>query len=253
MLPDGLHAVQAEGAVAFAAPEVEAWVHAVLGRGARLYEAAKQEAEALFQGRGPVPVVRTPRGRWVVRRYHRGGLVAAPLLRDRYLRVGLARPLREASASHEARRRGIATPQVMGGAVYPSGPIYRADLITEYVPNGTDLARALFRDELTVGERMQILRSVGALVARAAATGIEHVDLNAKNVLLDWSAGGPTPLLLDLDRCRVLPVGVRGDPTPMVERLTRSLRRHAELTRRGIGQGELAMLLEGVGTGATVA
>jgi 3-deoxy-D-manno-octulosonic acid kinase len=167
--------------------------------------------------------------------------------------VGLARPLREASASHEARRRGIATPRVMAGAIYPSGPIYRADLVTEYVANGGDLARALFHDDLTGGERMQILRSVGALVARAAAAGIEHADLNAKNVLLDRSAGEPMPLLLDLDRCRVLAPGVRGDPALMVERLTRSLRKHAERSGRGLGQGELATLLEGAGVAGAVA
>ena len=253
MLPDGLHVVQTEGVLAFAAPEVEAWVHAALTRGVHLYEAAKEQAEALLEGRVPVPVVRTPRGRWVVRRYHRGGLVAAPLLRDRYLRVGLARPLREAGASHEARRRGIATPRVMAGAVYPSGPIYRADLVTEYVAGGGDLARALFHDDLTGGERIQILRCVGALVARAAAAGIEHADLNAKNVLLDWSAGGPMPLLLDLDRCRVLPPGVRGDPTPMVARLTRSLHKHAERSGRGIGQGELTVLLESAGVAGSAA
>jgi hypothetical protein len=71
--------------------------------------------------------------------------------------------------------------------------------------------------------------------------------VNAKNVLLDWTAGGPTPLLLDLDRCRVLPPGVPGDPTRMIERLARSLRRHSERTGRGLGQGEWAVLRQGAG------
>jgi 3-deoxy-D-manno-octulosonic acid kinase len=246
-LPDGLAPVEAPGARAFAAPEVEAWVRGVLARGERLHDAASAQAEFHLRGRGSVPVVRTARGRWVVRHYHRGGLLAAPLLRDRYLRVGVERPLREASASGEVLRRGIATPRVMGGAAYHDGPFYRADLITEYVANGGDLARALFHDELTQAERKQILRSVGGLLARAAAAGIEHPDVNAKNVLLDWTAGGPIPLLLDLDRCRVLPPGVPSDPTRMLERLARSLRRHSEWTGRGLGQGEWAVLREGAG------
>lgn len=246
-LPDGLHPVELAAGLAFAAPEVEAWVRGVLGRGERLHEAASAQAEFLLQGRGSVPVVRTPRGRWVVRRYHRGGLIAAPLLYDRHLRMGTGRPLREAVASHEVLRRGIATPRVMGGALYFDGPFYRADIVTEYVANGGDLARALFHDDLTGGERLQILRGVGALVARAAAAGIVHRDLNAKNVLLDWTAGGPVPLILDLDRCRVLPPGVAGDASPMLERLARSLRKHGERSGRGLGQGEWAMLRTGAG------
>jgi 3-deoxy-D-manno-octulosonic acid kinase len=246
-LPDGLHPVAARGALAFAAPEVEAWVRGALAAAGRLYEAAVAHAEFSLEGRARVPVVRTSSGRWVVRRYQRGGLVAGPLLRDRYLRVGRPRPLVEASASAETLRRGIATPRVMAGAVYPSGPFYRADLVTEYVANGGDLARALFHDERTPAERTQILHAVGGLIARAAASGIEHVDLNAKNVLLDATPGGATPLLLDLDRCRVLPPGVPGDPIPMLERLERSLRKLAQRTGRGLGKSEWASLRAGAG------
>jgi 3-deoxy-D-manno-octulosonic acid kinase len=240
-----LHPVDARGALAFAAPEVEAWVRRALADAGRLYEAALAHAEFSLEGRARVPVVHTPRGRWVVRRYHRGGRVAGPLLRDRYLRVGRPRPLVEASASHETRRRGIATPRVMAGAVYPIGPFYRADLVTEFVANGGDLARALFHDARPPAERSEILRTVGALIARAAAAGIEHADLNAKNVLLDSTAGGATPLLLDLDRCRVLPPGMAGDPIPMLERLERSLRKHADRTGKPLGNAEWTSLRAG--------
>jgi len=246
-LPEGLHLVPAPAAVAFAAPEVEAWVRATLSRGERLYEAADGQAEAVLAGRGPVLVLRTPRGQWVVRRYRRGGRVAAPLLGERYLRVGVARPLREALASAEVRRRGIPTPRVMAGAVYPGWTFYRADLITEYVADATDLAHALFEEERAAEERARILRAVGSLVARAAAAGIEHPDLNAKNVLIDRSAGEAVPVLLDLDRCRLWPAGVTAEPDPMVERLARSLRRHAERSRRGLGRAEWGALREGAG------
>ena len=247
-LPDGLRAVEADrGALVFTAPEAEAWVRGALADDGRLYEAALAHAEFCLEGRARVPVVSTPRGRWVVRRYHRGGMVAGPLLRDRHLRLGPTRPLLEASASAAALRRGIATPRVMAGAVYPNGPFYRADLITEYVTNGGDLAHVLFRSERTPTERTQILHDVGALIARAAAAGIEHADLNAKNVLLDSTPGGTSALLLDLDRCRVLPAGVAGNPIPMLERLERSLRKLGERTGRGLGVSEWASLRGGAG------
>ena len=242
--PAVLQVVVGKGVEAFAAPEIEAWVRTTLVGGKRLYEAAAQEAVALLEGRGPVPVVSTRLGCWVVRRYRRGGWVAAPLLGERYLRVGVERPLREAEASAEARRRGIATPRVVAGAVYRSGPFYRADLITEFVAEASDLAHALFRAEHSDTERAEILYAVGTLIGRSAAAGIEHSDLNAKNVLLEHGLGGPVPLLLDLDRCRVLPPGVAGNPTPMLERLARSLRKHSELTRRELGLGEWRILSE---------
>ena len=44
-LPRGLRAVRGVGgALAFAAPEVEAWVRGALGRGEGLYEAATRDA-----------------------------------------------------------------------------------------------------------------------------------------------------------------------------------------------------------------
>jgi 3-deoxy-D-manno-octulosonic acid kinase len=242
-LPSGLQAVRGEGgAEAFTTPEVEAWVRGALERGERLHDAASRQADAVLQGRGPVPVVTTARGRWVVRRYRRGGRVAAPLLGDRYLRIGLPRPLREARASHELRRRGIPTPRVMAGAVYPSGAFYRADLVTEYVADAVDLARLLFEEQRTRRERADAMREVGRLIARTAAAGVEHADLNAKNVLLEPRRGGPLPLFLDLDRCRVLPPGIRADSGRMLARLNRSLRRHEHRSARPLQPEEWAVL-----------
>ena len=248
-LPAGLQIVRGADAEAFSAPEVEAWVRAALARDETLYEAATEQADLLLQGRGPVPVVTTTRGRWVVRRYRHGGWVAGPLLGDRYLRVGVGRPVQEACTSAEVRRRGIATPRVMAGAVYRHGPFYRADLITEFIAEARDLAHALFDAEHSEAERAEILRAVGALLARSAAAGIEHPDVNAKNVLLERSVGGPFPLLLDLDRCRTRPPGVACDAAPMVERLARSLRKHEERTRLWIGRSEWGILWENAGLG----
>lgn len=249
MLPGDLAELRgASGAAAFAAPELQAWVRAALERGEPLHDAAAREADGVLHGRGPAPIVTTPSGRWVVRRYQRGGRVAAPLLRDRYLRVGAARPLREAHASAEARRRGIPTPRVVAGAVYPAGAFYRADLVTEYVADAVDLARLLFEQQRAPDERLDVLDAVGRLIARAAAAGIEHPDLNAKNVLV--VPGGASPLLLDLDRCRVHPEGERGDAERMLGRLERSLRKHERRTGRAVRAGAWFALAAAARAGA---
>ena len=241
-LPSGLASVDGfGGAQAFATPEVEAWVRGALGRGEELHEAATRQADGMLQGRGPVPVLTTSRGRWVVRRYHRGGWIG-PVLHDRHLRMGLPLPLREARASHEVRRRGIPTPRVMAGAVYPSGLFYRADIMTEYVANAVDLAHLLFKEDRSRRDRSDVLREVGRLLARSAAAGIEHADLNARNVLVERERGGPQPLFLDLDRCRVLPPGVRADPRIMLARLFRSLRKHESQSARPLAPEEWSVL-----------
>ena len=48
--------------------------------------AARHPEARTLRGRGKVYVVPGPTGLMAVRHYHRGGAVAAPLLRDRYLR-----------------------------------------------------------------------------------------------------------------------------------------------------------------------
>jgi 3-deoxy-D-manno-octulosonic acid kinase len=165
------------------------------------------------------------------------------------LRIGLSRPLREARASLEARRRGIPTPRVMAGAIYPSGLFYRADLVTEYVADAVDLAELLFREDRTRRERSDVLREVGRLIGRTAAAGIEHADLNAKNVLIEAQRGGALPLFLDLDRCRVLPPGLRATPDRMLERLRRSLRKHEKQSSRVLAPEEWAVLAGSAGEG----
>ena len=131
-IPPGFEAVSGVSARGFARPEAVAWVEQALGRWGTLHRASRHESDVIeFTGRGTVRAVPAPdgEGRWVVRRYRRGGMLA-PLLGDRYLRRGEPRPLRETRASEAARRSGIATPPVIAGVIYPAGAWYRADLVT---------------------------------------------------------------------------------------------------------------------------
>ena len=251
-LPPELHAVRGtSSARAFTSQEAEAWVRSVLGDGERLHEAASRQADAILQGRAPVPVLTTPQGRWAIRRYQRGGMVAGPLLGDRYLRLGLPRPVREALASHELRQRGVPTPRVMAGAVYPGRVFYRADLVTEFVPDAADLTCLLFEEERSGPERAEVMEGVGRLLAFTAAAGVEHLDLNAKNVLVARRSTGIRPLLLDLDRCLVLPPGTRVDPRAMLKRLYRSLRKYETASGRLLGAGEWSILSRCANAGDT--
>ncbi|MBI4539825.1 MAG: hypothetical protein HY704_10000 [Gemmatimonadetes bacterium] len=188
------------------------------------YAAGHPQAERL-EGRGPLYSVPVEAGAWVIRHYRRGGAVAR-LLADRYLRVGTLRPLREISASVELRRRWIPTPAVVAVVLYPAGPFYRADIATVRVPCARDLAEVLFVEPSGPREeRLLACRAAGDLLRRLAECGVLHGDLNAKNILLEWTAWPPRVHLVDLDRCRFVERVSPWQRERMLRRLRRSLRK----------------------------
>jgi 3-deoxy-D-manno-octulosonic acid kinase len=153
--------------------------------------------------------------------------LVSKLLGDRYLRWGRVRPYHETAASEAARKRGIPTPRVVAAAMYPEGAFYRADLVTDFVSDSSDLVETLFDDRRKgpggAGERLDALRATGELIRKLASVGIRHRDLHARNVLLEWQGAAPTAHLLDLDRCEVGREGTQISPVSMHQRLRRSL------------------------------
>ncbi len=243
-----------------ARPEALPWARYVLEGGETLHGAASRVRGAHpLEGRSTVFVIPAPGGRgtagtpsarWAVRHYVRGGRLAPALLGDRYLMGGRIRPFHELQASEEARARGIPTPRVLAASLYPGRFFYRADLVTEFVPDSTELVEAVFDTRRTgVGgsiERKEALRAAGSLIRRMGETGIAHRDLHAGNILLQWKGSAPLPHLLDLDRCEVSPGRAPLSPEPMALRLRRSLRKWEGRTGLRISKGEWGALEEGV-------
>lgn len=219
---------------AFALPGAVPWLEGLLKGGGEIHSwAGSHPARRALGGRGETWSVPAPDGgdeRWVVRHYYRGGL-AAGWLGDRYLTLGEPRPFAEARASREARRRGIPTPEVVAGAVYRDGIFYRADLVTEEIPEATDLANLLTLHPGSVGEN-EALAAAGGLVRRLEVEGIFHPDVHAGNVVIQAMGGGSQAHLVDLDRCCVRSLGVPAPAFPMRRRLERSLRKLER--RRGV-------------------
>lgn len=227
-VPEGYVTGRERGAEIVALPSAIRIVSEALVSGSTLYDWAAASAGARsFTGRGAAWAVSTPAGDWVVRHYRRGGAVAR-VLRDRYLRAGASRPLKELRASVAARGRGVPTPEIVAAVVYGAGPVYRADLATRLVPEAADLADVtLGPARLAEPGREAAWRAAGALLKLALAAGVEHRDLNLRNILVQRPASrAPLAFLLDLDRARVheQPVSdvVRAG---MLERLHRSRRK----------------------------
>lgn len=249
-LPDGYAAARAPHAWAFAVQSALPWLDEVLASGSTLHEwAAALDDRVALAGRGAVHSVPAPapgpdaRARWVVRHYYRGGAVAR-LLVDRYLAVGVPRPWIEARASMQARSRGIPTPAAVAGAVYPAGPFYRADLVTEEIPGGADLAAVVFQGVRDLDPIASLL-ATGQLVRRMEHEGLYHPDLNAKNVVLRSGPDGPQAHLVDLDRCCLREWGIPAPVFPMRDRLRRSLRKLGMRFHRALTSDEWKALRAG--------
>jgi len=250
-VPEGYEAAQAGVVRFFGLTPALPCLESIVTSGATLHGwAAGNPDRRSLPGRGPVYSVPSPAPgpapspRWVVRHYHRGGWLAN-WMGDRYAPLGDPRPVREAWASLEARCRGVPTPRVVGGAAYEAGRLYRADLITEEIPDSADLATLLLGSPLFAEAEAglpprrrgmvdpeEVLYQAGRLVGSLELAGIFHPDLHAGNVVLESRPEGPRAHLVDLDRCRVRTLVVPAAAARMRRRLERSLRKLER--RRGV-------------------
>ncbi len=251
-LPEGYVSVEAAGARGFAWSAGTTWLESVLRDGGTLADWAGAGALGTRGGgRAPVLVVAAAvsgpdgRARWATRRYRRGGAAAA-LLGDRYLRGRRTRPEAELRASVAARARGVRTPAVVAGAVYPVGLFYRADLVTELVPDAHTLSDSLFGDDAHA-DADAALNAAGRLVRSLEEARVEHRDLNAGNIVLRSVSGGMEPWVLDLDRCRVVEVGGPRASGAMRGRLERSLTKLGHRHRRPLARAAWEALRVGYG------
>ncbi|MBM4078070.1 MAG: hypothetical protein FJ278_00100, partial [Planctomycetes bacterium] len=179
-------------------------------------EAETSQATALM-GRGFVAVVpmRAEGEQVVIRHYAHGGLwrkVAGDVL------LGTRRPVRELVVAEAARLGGVPTAEALAAVVTKwFGPFYRANLISRYIPDTTDLIAFLSGSlEGEVGGHsppcMGVARTRAGIRAAAAAVAamhracILHADLQLKNILVRFRPDGAAEaFVIDFDKSRVLP------------------------------------------------
>lgn len=181
--------------------------------------------------RGDAEVVHSTKGRgsvlkrvvggepWVLRHYHRGGLVSS-FIYDHYLWLGLerTRAFREWRLLHALHARGLPVPEPLAARVERAGPIYQADIALAYLAGTRTLSSHLDRDGITGEQWLEI----GRMLRRFHDHGVDHPDLTAHNILID--ADGRL-FLVDFDNAFLRPQGAwqaRG-----MDRLQRSLRKVA--------------------------
>jgi 3-deoxy-D-manno-octulosonic acid kinase len=174
---------------------------------------------AVSGGRGAARRVTTPAGRAVLRHYRRGGFVAR-ISEDAYLWRGedAVRSFAELRVLAAARRAGLPVPMPFAARYARRGLVYRADILVAEIEGAETLGSRLASAPGAID-----WVALGRLIARFHSAGIEHVDLNAHNVLI----AGDGMHLVDFDRARLHTPARPGTPWALgvLSRLDRSLRK----------------------------
>jgi 3-deoxy-D-manno-octulosonic acid kinase len=188
---------------------------------AELFDTAYWRAQGALQelagGRASVAIVTARAERWVLRHYRRGGFIAR-FARDSYFWLGEARTrsFAEWRLLAELRRRGLPVPAPIAARYVRGVLTYRADLITEHLPDCRTLADAITGAQLP----REHWSAVGQTLAAFHREGVHHADLNAHNIMLEHAVA-PRIYLLDFDRGRIGPRGAWEQD--VLARLRRSL------------------------------
>ena len=165
-------------------------------------------------GRGATLFINHDGSEWVLKHYHRGGLIGR-WLSDGFLWSGRAsaRSVVELDLLSEIVAAGLPAPIPVAAHVRRKGWFYTADLITARIPDVTP-----FSSRLAAGAAgADIWTKVGACVGRFHAAGFYHADLSTHNLQID---SANNIYLLDWDRGRKLPAG--GWQQKNLDRLHRS-------------------------------
>ena len=138
---------------------------------------------------------------WVLRTYHRGGFISR-LSKSRYIWTGCerTRAFREIRLTATLFAKDLPVPRPVAAYVIRHGLTYEAALITQRIPGARTLAECLNDTHIPAEVLNTMLTNVGQMIRRFHDHGLDHVDLNARNILIDPHN---SPWLIDLDRCRL--------------------------------------------------
>ena len=160
----------------------------------------------------------------VLRKFLRGGLIGK-FNRDLFLRTGKAksRAMLEFDLLRWMHAKDLPVPRPVAARYTPSGPFYRADIITERIPDARPLEDVLRETSLYT----PTWRAVGATIKRLHDHGVFHSDLNCRNILIDKDE---TIWIIDFDKCEI-----RGPGNWMTQNLDRLLRSFRKENARPLG------------------
>lgn len=197
-------------------------------------------------GRGALGAIEADGERWIVRRFHHGGLLRA--LGER-LFLAPARPFRELALAHALRTGGLPTPRVVAARCVRAAPLgWRLALVSARIEGATDASEVLERlrrGGLTAPERRRFLATLGGLVGRLHAARFLHADLTTKNLLVSADLG--SAWVVDLDRGRVVSALSAPARLDNLRRLYRFVKRREARSRACLSRADHARFLAAYG------
>ena len=192
-IPEGFDKIRSGGRMALVRADMAA--HLDLQQ---LWNTAAEESGVF--GRGELGVLRLDGGDALVRRYRHGGALRA-LTGDFFL-TWPPRPFRELALTEAARRRGVPTVEVLAAIVESvAGPVYRGWLVTRRLEGARDLWDAARADALDA--KREGWEAAARAVRAMHRCGIDHRDLNLKNILLRLENGSARGFVIDFDKSRL--------------------------------------------------
>lgn len=171
------------------------------------------------QGRSQAHFFRYADRDMVLRHFCRGGLMGK-VNRDLYVRTGAAnsRAMREFDLLSEMHNEGLPVPLPVAAQYVPWGPLYRADLITQRIPDAIPLQDILQDRALP----KKLWETIGAKIRDLHDHSVFHSDLNCRNILIDLK---DRAWFIDFDNCYKRPPGAWIQAN--LDRLHRSLSKTA--------------------------
>lgn len=214
------------------------------------WQQAPRSAESLTGGRGQLQVLSDGQRQYLLRHYHRGGLMAR-LSRDLFLAQARdrSRAFSEFALLQSLRAQGLPVPRPCAARQQPAaaGLAYRADILVERIPGAKDAAALMHHTRALDGIEWQTL---GRAVRRLHEAQVDHTDLNCHNLMLDPAGRA---WIVDFDKCGFRP----GDAWKAgnLARLLRSLRKELRLDPgfRWTEATDWAAFLDGYQRGASAA
>jgi len=169
-------------------------------------------------GRGRALLFKHQEKKFVLRRYHRGGM-ARRICENHYCWQGLkkTRPWREFELLRQMTEQRLPCPRPYACLVQRQGLRYTGSLITEFIPESQTLAQVLQSRELD----SKVWFEIGRTLRIFHDAGVYHADLNAHNVLLD---DRDRVFLIDFDR-GAIKKDRRGWKYDTLRRLQRSIKK----------------------------
>lgn len=147
------------------------------------------------QGRGTTWFVQTETIEAALRHYRRGGLFGK-LVEDSYLFSNWekTRGYQEFQLLNTLIEAGVNVPRPIAARTVKSGLAYKADLLSEKIPNARDLVSILMEKPLPA----EMYQKIGLEIRKMHDAQVNHTDLNIHNILIDehdkvW--------IIDFDKC----------------------------------------------------